>query len=98
MIRWNEAAKHNWEYTTHVNGKELEKWVGKETYNSIHKIFPRFDTEEGWQCLQELLQLFITLSNEASRSLGYKKLTELENEMSLFISKLEANQKQVGNK
>lgn len=98
MIRWSEAAKHNWEYTTHVNGKELEKWVGKETCNSIHKIFPRFDTEEGWQTLRELLQLFIKLSHETSQSLGYKKLTELETEMSLFITKLEDNQKQVGNK
>jgi len=98
MICWNEAAKHNWEHTTHANGKELEKWVGKETCNSIHKIFPHFDTEEGWQSLRELLQLFTKLSCETSQSLGYKKLTELETEISLFITKLEDKQKQVGNK
>lgn len=94
MICWNEAARHNWEYTTHPNGKQLKNWVGKDTWTAIHHIFPHFDAKEGWQSLRELLQLFIKLSHETSKFLGYRNLTNLETEMDLFITELEAKQMQ----
>ncbi|GAB4185864.1 MAG: hypothetical protein Tsb0015_03190 [Simkaniaceae bacterium] len=94
MICWNEAARHNWEYTTHPNGKQLKNWVGKDTWTAIHHIFPHFDAKEGWQSLRELLQLFIKLSHETSKFLGYRNLTDLETEMDLFITELEAKQMQ----
>jgi len=98
MICWNEAAKHSWNYSTHSNGKWLEKWVGKDTWNTIHHIFPHFDTEEGWNALREMTQLFKRLSHETSKSLGYENLTHLEGEMNQFIAKLETKQRQGNSK
>jgi len=98
MICWNEAAKYNWDYSTHSNGKWLEKWVGKDTWNTIHHIFPHFDTEEGWNALREMTQLFKRLSHETSKSLGYENLTHLEGEMNQFIAKLETKQRQGNSK
>lgn len=93
MICWNEAAKHNWDYSTHSNGKRLEHWVSKDTWNEIHYIFPHFDVKEGWQSLRELLQIFLKLSHQTSELIGYSKLTSLETEMSRYISALEVKQK-----
>ncbi len=86
MICWNEAAKHGWDYSTHKNGKNLQKWVCSKTCKALSGVFPRFDVSEGWSALNNMMELFKRISHETARNLGYPDLPDLEKEMSQFVA------------
>jgi len=89
MICWNEAAKYEWNYTTHRIGKRLRDWISNDTFVDLHTVFPRFDVNEGWDAIKTTIALFQKLSHETAAILDYSDLTDLENNMGGFVAQYE---------
>jgi aminoglycoside 6-adenylyltransferase len=78
MICWNEAAKHDFHYSTHPIGKRLHDWISEDTWKALHQVFPHFDVNDGWDALNNTITLFKKLSQETAGILGYSDLTNFD--------------------
>jgi len=85
MIVWNEAAKHNWNYTTHPIGKRLQEWVSKSTWEVLFDVFAHFDQEDSWEKFLNMVDLFRKLSSDTAELLNYTYPKILEQNMMGFI-------------
>lgn len=85
MIRWHEAARHDWKLATSAIGKRMEDWVSEETQQQLSGLFSPFDAKEGWLALSNNLQLFQKLSSETASMLGYAMRVDLEEKMSQHL-------------
>ncbi|MBT4917457.1 hypothetical protein HON58_03395, partial [Candidatus Peregrinibacteria bacterium] len=88
MIRWNEMAKHSWDYSVHSQGKSMQKWVSSETWHDLHKCFSHFDAENSWKALENTLSLFRRIALEAAELLGYSYPKEVDRNLSEYVSQL----------
>ncbi|MEX1012707.1 MAG: aminoglycoside 6-adenylyltransferase [Waddliaceae bacterium] len=89
MIRWNESAKHGWNYATHAQGKKMESWVSKATWRELHHCFSSFEAEDSWEALDKMIGLFRDLAKETGDLLNYPYKNELDKQISECIEKFE---------
>ena len=87
MIRWNEQAKHQWDYSTHSQGKRMQEWVGEETWDSLQKCFAHYSSSDSWSALNKTLSLFRHLSKETASLLKYSYPNNLDKNISSLIQK-----------
>ncbi len=90
MICWNEASKHDWNYTTNSIGKRMQEWVGKDSRQTLHQVFPHFEAEAGWGALKRVMELFGQLARETVSDLEYGYPTDLEENITGYVQSLEA--------
>lgn len=91
MIRWNESAKHGWNYGTHVQGRKMESWVSKATWRMLHHCFSHFEVEDSWESLDKTISLFRDLAKETGDFLNYPYQKELDGQMFKYIKNLKSS-------
>lgn len=88
MICWNEASKHDWNYTTSSIGKRMHEWVGDNTWKALHQVFPHFEAVDSWNGLSKLMDLFVRLAREVASDLDYSYPTDMEKKIASYVETL----------
>ena len=88
MICWHASSQHQWDYVTHINGKNLHKWASNAILNELSEAFPHFSLADSWKSLSKAAALFRSLSHELAKDLGYRCLWDLEQYMISFVASL----------
>ncbi len=94
MIEWHERSRHDWKYDTRFGGKHMQAWVDGGVWESLHRTFSHFDSQDSWNALFATTTLFRQLATETADALGFAYPHEVDNHISQFIqytSRLERN-------
>jgi len=92
MIRWHEQAKHQWNYSTHSQGKRAQDWVAEETWSRLQVCFARFDPEDCWLALNQTMKLFRDLSMQMAALLKFSYPQDLDDNITAFAKQVEKKQ------
>ncbi len=92
MICWHEQAKHNWDYTTHSQGKRMHEWANRNTWNELHESFSHFDAEDSWRCLDATTALFRRISKETASLLNFSYPVGVDTNISTYLKSLKEKQ------
>ena len=88
MIEWNEEARRHWETRVPPFGKRMAHWVDKETWQDLHTIFGRFNSQDSWKALFATMNLFRKLATDTAQWLGYHYPLETDQVISAYVQKL----------
>ncbi len=88
MLEWYELTKHNWNYNTFYNGKHIHQWLDKQIYQILCKVFTGFDTNQNWNSLFIMIELFRDLALKVARHLQYEYPIEVDKNMSNLIKRI----------
>ncbi len=88
MIRWHEQAKHQWNYSTHSQGKRMQDWVAGETWSRLQVCYACFDPKDCWQALNQTMKLFRDLSTETAALLKFSYPQDLDDSISTFAKSI----------
>lgn len=84
MIRWHEQAKHQWNFSTHSQGKRMQDWVTEETWGQLHECFAHFEPADCWYALNQTIKLFRNLSMQTAALLKFSYPQDLDDSISSF--------------
>jgi aminoglycoside 6-adenylyltransferase len=84
MIQWHEKGKYNWDHRTHPEGKEMQSWIGQDTWQALHDCFGHFDAEDSWTVMFETMRLFGRVARETAGLLGYEYPEQIETNILSF--------------
>ncbi len=88
MIEWNELSRFDFKHSIPLNGKMMQSWVSKDSFDELHGIFAHFDYKDSWKCLLKTMKLFRNLSIKASQKLDVEYPEDLDRNLSNFILNL----------
>lgn len=91
MIERHEQAKHDWDYETNYDGKNMKGWVSADTWKSLHHTFGHFDGRDSWDSLVATMNLFRQLAEETAELLGFSYPKEVDRHLTRFISQIRSD-------
>ncbi len=91
IIEWHEQAKHDWDYETSYDGKNMKGWVSADTWKRLHQTFGHFDGRDSWDSLFATMNLFRQLAEETAELLGFSYPEEVDRHITRFISQIRSD-------
>lgn len=87
MIEWHTHAlnpdKDAWD-----RGRNMQDWVEDETWQALHGIAGRFDSEDSWRALFAMNDIFQKLAQETAMQLGYSYPNTVVSEVIAYLEGL----------
>jgi aminoglycoside 6-adenylyltransferase len=72
LAEWHARAKHCWDDGQHYPPKSIEIWAAPSILDTLPQIYPRYDCDDMWKALFELMNLYRRLAVETADLLGYE--------------------------
>lgn len=88
IIEWNAQAKKQWQFSPHPNGKQMQSWVEKDIWESLHDSFVGFDIYSSKVAFENTVKVFRSLAIETAKMLGYHYPEHIDKNISGFIAEL----------
>lgn len=88
VIEWNAFAKSHGHLGIKYNGKQMQSWIDKNTWQKISGIYAHFDATDSWKALKNCMNLFREISTETARLMAYTYPQNVELNMTSFINHL----------
>jgi aminoglycoside 6-adenylyltransferase len=88
MLEWQEATKHDWNFSPKNCGKEMQSWLNKSASEDLQYCFGKFDKHDDWQALYNTVKLYRKIAIETAHILHYKYNQKLDTHISDFIEEL----------
>jgi len=91
MMEWYMLAKNNWDYDVKWDGKRIKKWLDKDVYDDLFKVFAHFDAEDSWNALVENNKLFSKLAKQTAQHLHYHYPSDVDGNITKFTLQLKSS-------
>lgn len=88
MIEWHAGLKSGWKISTNKYGRFFKQYLDNETWVALEKTFAGNKTEENWNALFTILQLFSRLALTIAKELDYSYPLKLEGEITAYLNKI----------
>lgn len=82
MIEWHAKSINGVNFNTWHQGRFMNEWTDKQTWNDLKTCFGQFDAENSWKALLSTMSVFRRLAKEAAQNLKYQYPEKID----LFIS------------
>jgi aminoglycoside 6-adenylyltransferase len=88
MLEWHAGSKAGWKAEILHDGRLLEEWADPSAVESLHAIFPAYDTVAVWRARLAAADLFRRIGEETAGLLGYRYPAELHTQIMGWVEDL----------
>ncbi|MEJ7837683.1 MAG: aminoglycoside 6-adenylyltransferase [Thermomicrobiales bacterium] len=71
LLEWHAAVVQQRQVNVWYIGTKMEHWLDRETWEELHGVFGHFDPADCWRSLLNMIDLFVRITHEIARQLGY---------------------------